>query len=399
VNSRDVTERYTLEQQLAQSQKMQAIGTLAGGIAHDFNNILSAISGNAEMARLDLGPTHPALVSIKEIQRAGQRAKELVQRILSFSRPQEQQLVSINLQPIVEEAVRLLRSTIPAGIELQFAAVAALPAVRADASQIHQVVLNLVTNAWHAMNGSGGRIDISLAACRVDNTLCQSHPELRAGPHVRLSVQDSGAGMDAATIARIFDPFFTTKLPGQGAGLGLSVVHGIVRAHGGAIVVDSAPGRGSIFHVYLPVSNAPAQAAPFSFAANRDARGNGECVMYVDDEEPLVNLAVQFLTRLGYRVTGFVQPADALTAFRAAPHAFDAVITDFNMPGMSGVTLAQALLAIRTDLPIALSSGYLRPEEAERARAAGIRDILLKPSSMEDLGPLVHRLLASNKRE
>jgi len=395
-NSRDVTERHLLEQQLAQSQKMQAIGTLAGGIAHDFNNILSAIVGNAEMARLDLGPTHPALLSIKEIQRASQRAKELVQRILSFSRPQEQRLQSIQLQAPIEEAVRLLRSTIPAGVVLNLDCVPKLPAVRADASQIHQVVLNLVTNAWHAIGNANGRIDIRLAQSRVDSTLSQSHPELQPGPYVRLSVSDTGSGMDAATQERIFDPFFTTKPPGQGAGLGLSVVHGIARSHGGAVIVESELGKGSTFHLYFPVS-AEDVAAVTPADSRIAARGNGERIMYVDDEEALVSLGVQLLTRLGYQVAGFTGPAQALAAFRQSPQDFDAAITDFNMPGMSGVALAEELLRIRPDLPIALSSGYLRAEEIERTRTAGIREIILKPNSMEDLGPLVHRLLTTPK--
>ena len=395
VNSRDITERYQLEQQLAQSQKLQAIGTLAGGIAHDFNNILSAIVGNAEMARLDLGQQHPALVSIKEIQRASQRAKELVQRILGFSRPQEQQLVPMQLQPAIEEAVRLLRSTMPAGVELNVECPAKLPAVRADASQIHQVILNLVTNSWHAMVDGSGRIDIRLAACRVDSTLCQSHPELHPGPHVRLTVSDNGIGMSATTLARIFDPFFTTKPTGQGAGLGLSVVHGIMRAHAGAIVVESEPMRGATFHLYFPVCDEAVQSTSPP-TEQSTVRGNGERVMFIDDEEPLVNLAIHFLTKQGYRVTGFTQPEEALTAFKAQPDNFDLVVTDFNMPGMSGVAVAEEMLRIRPRLLIALSSGYLRPQEMERARAAGIREILLKPNSLEELGPMVHRMLTSH---
>jgi PAS domain S-box-containing protein len=395
VNSRDITERHQLEQQLAQSQKLQAIGTLAGGIAHDFNNILSAIVGNAEMARLDLGQQHPAMVSIKEIQRASQRAKELVQRILGFSRPQEQQLVPMHLQPVIEEAVRLLRSTMPASVELNVDCPADLPAVRADASQIHQVVLNLATNAWHAMIDNTGRVDIRLAACRVDSTLCQSHPELHPGPHVRLTVSDNGAGMNVATLARIFDPFFTTKPTGQGAGLGLSVVHGIMRAHAGAVVVESEPMRGATFHLYFPVCEAAVQpAAPP--ADQSIERGNGERLMFIDDEEPLVKLAIHFLTKQGYRVTGFTTPEHALAAFKAQPGNFDLVVTDFNMPGMSGVTVAEEMLRIRPNLLIALSSGYLRPQEIERARAAGIREILLKPNSLEELGPMVRRMLASH---
>jgi PAS domain S-box-containing protein len=395
LNSRDVTERYALEQQLLQSQKIQAMGTLAGGIAHDFNNLLSAILGNAELARLDLGTGHPAQVSISEIQRAGQRAKDLVQRILSFSRPQEQQLRPMQLQPVLEEAVKLLRSTIPAGIELSFECADKIPSVRADASQVHQIVLNLVTNAWHAMDDHNGRIDIRLTLCSVDDAFCQMHPELHPGQHVRLSVSDSGMGIDPATIGRIFEPFFTTKPPGQGAGLGLSVVHGIVRSHGGAIVVESERGHGATFHVYFPASTEESDMHPAPVSPIDDHRGHGEHILYVDDEEPLVFLTVRFLERRGYRVTGFTSATEALAAFRTRSHEFDLVITDFNMPGMSGLDLAQQLLRIRPDVKVALASGYLGPNEVNQAHQQGIREVVLKPNTVEDMAPMVERLLAS----
>lgn len=394
MNSRDVTERHALEQQLAQSQKMQALGTLAGGIAHDFNNLLSAITGNAELIRMDLGAAHPALPSVGEIERAGQRAKELVQRILTFSRSQEHQLLPMQLQPVLDEAVRLLRATLPAGVELRTQSAPALPLVRADASQMHQVILNLVTNAWHAMEGGGGCIDIHLEAADVSEVFCELHPELHPGPHVRLAVIDHGAGMDAATRARIFEPFFTTKPPGHGTGLGLPVVHGIVRGHHGAILVDSRPGQGSTFQVYLPTCAADVVAADVRPASVSAAPAHGERVLYVDDEEPLVYLATRMLKRLGYQVRGFKDAAEALAAFRADPDGFDVIITDYNMPGMSGMELAQQLLIIDPAARIALSSGYLQQSEINRARALGISEIVQKPNGFNELGTVVQRLLS-----
>jgi PAS domain S-box-containing protein len=388
-------EHYKLEHLLAQSQKMQAIGTLAGGIAHDFNNILGAIVGNAELARLELGADHPALTSTKEILRAAQRAKELVQRILAFSSPQERLLKPIQLQDVLEEAIQLLRATIPAGVELAFQGTLALPAVRADASQIHQVVLNLVTNAWHAMEGHSGRIEIRLDACRVDSTLCQTQPDLQPGPHVRLSVSDAGKGLDTATLARIFEPFFTTKPSGQGAGLGLSVVHGIVRSHGGAIIVTSKPAHGATFHLYFPATTEPAVSITTQPLAKQIIRGRNEHILFLDDEESLVYLAVRFLERHGYRVDGYTRAAEALAAFRADPQSYDLVITDYNMPMLSGMEVARQILSIQPDTLVVLASGYVRPAEIEQAQALGVREIILKPNTVEELVPVIQRLLSA----
>ena len=387
-------ERRALEQQLAQAQKMQAIGTLAGGIAHDFNNVLSAIAGNAELARTELPQSHAAVTCLAEIDRATTRAKELVQRILTFSRPQEQTLRPIVLTPTLEEAAQLLRATLPAGVELHFKSDSNLPAVRADESQMHQVAINLVTNAWHALQNKRGRIDIELAACRVDSTLCQRNPELSAGPYVRLSVTDNGIGIADSTMERLFEPFFTTKPPGEGTGLGLAVVHGIVHGHRGAIVVDSAPNRGSTFHIYLPVCADAPEITRRERRAERATRGHGERILYIDDDDSLVFLSVRFLEKMGYRVVGFSNPAEALQAFLAAPNEFDMVITDNNMPVMSGLEVAAKILHARPDVPLLLTSGYMRQEEIDAARALGVRHIALKPDSVAQFGPLVQRLLS-----
>ncbi|HKP61692.1 MAG TPA: response regulator [Polyangiales bacterium] len=390
----DITERKVLEERLRQSQRMEAIGQLAGGIAHDFNNILAAIIGNAELARLDLKPEHPAFTSLVEILRAGQRAKELTQRILTFSRPSTYRLKPIQLQPVLQEAERLLRATLPAGIDLAFITPAEVPAVRADASQIHQVVLNLVTNAWHAMENRPGRIETQLEACRVDSSESRTHPDLPAGAYVRLTVRDTGVGMDESTLEHVFEPFFTTKAPGHGAGLGLSVVHGIVRGHGGAIFASSQLGRGTTFEVYFPACEEGTKVSSTELTPPRDVCGRGEHILYIDDEESLVYLAVRFLERGGYRVDGFTRGQEALKAFRAEPRSYDVVITDNNMPGMSGMELAQQLMRIRPDAPVALTSGYLRPSEIQAAHALGIREVIPKPYLVEELGPLVQRMLS-----
>ncbi len=391
VNARDVTERHALEQQLAQAHKLQAIGTLAAGIAHDFNNILAAILGNAELARRDLDAGHPAAESVRGILSAGQRAKDLVRRILLFSRPQEQDLTPIQVGPVVDETVKLLRSTLPAGVELRLEVASDLPLVRADALQLNQVVFNLATNAWHALNEQRGRIDLRLEACRVDRSLGDA-AALRPGPYVRLSVRDNGEGIDATTLGRIFEPFFTTKPPGQGTGLGLSVVHGIVTSHGGTILVDSEPGRGTTFHVYLPASPDDAEPTAAEPALVMAPPGHGAHILYIDDEAPLVALAVRALTRMGYRVTAETHPAQAIELFRANPRSFDIVITDLNMPGMSGLDVARHVMAIQPDTAVVLLSGYLAAVDLAGSAALGVREVVLKPTSFAELGNVVHRL-------
>jgi PAS domain S-box-containing protein len=399
----DVTDRklaeaegLRLQWQLQQSQKLEALGTLTGGIAHDFNNILAAILGNVELVRQDIPPDHIARDSINEIAAASQRAKELVKRLLSFSRPAEPNRTSFELNTVLQEAVRLMRAALPAGVELNFESIGQLPPIEGDPSSIHQIALNLVTNAWHALKGKPGRIDIQLAACRVDSTLQQKSPELRAGPHVRLSVSDTGSGIEPEVMNRLFEPFFTTKQ--QGTGLGLAVVHGIVRTHGGAILVDTAVGRGSTFHVYLPAAATAVQERALSPERNV-TRGHGETIMFVDDEPVLARLARASLSKLGYLVEAFEKPADALAAFRAHPDSYDLVITDYNMPHMSGVELAKHFVRIQPSVPIALITGFLRQEEIEQAQSSGIREIILKPIGVEELGPVVVRLLAESRAQ
>jgi PAS domain S-box-containing protein len=390
----DITERKRMEESRLRSQKLEALGTLAGGIAHDFNNILLTISGNTELAAADLPPQHPARENLAEIARAGARATDLVRRILTFSRPQEQQRQVLELQPVVEEALKLLRATLPTLLEIRTQFAPAVPAVTADATQIHQVIVNLATNAAHAIGPRGGLIEFRLDALHVSAELARTSPNLREGHYTRLSVSDNGCGMDQATLERIFDPFFTTKPAGQGTGLGLSVVHGIMQSHGGAVTAYSQPGKGSTFRLYFPAVEGTVSTA--AVTPREVARGRGERVLYIDDEEALVSLATRMLKRLGCTVTGYTNPVSALAEFRSRPGDFDVVVTDLSMPGMSGFELSQALQDIRPDVPIILSSGYIGPEDQATAERLRIRALILKPNTMKELGQVLQQLGANS---
>ncbi len=402
VLARDVTERKQaeaerqgLERQLREAQKMESIGTLAGGIAHDFNNILAAILGNVALARGDLPEPHPALASLEQISKASLRARALVQQILTFSRRQRNLLVSQPLRPIVEETLALMRVTLPATVSLDTALAAEPLLVDADATQLQQVLMNLCTNAWHSLPAGRGHIEVGCEPLPADAATTPPRHELQGRPCVHLWVRDDGSGMDAATRERIFDPFFTTKAVGQGTGLGLSVVHGIVRGHGGAIVVDTAPGRGSTFHVYLPRAaerGAAREAAPVPATA-RPADG-GQQVLYVDDDEVMVLMVQRLLERAGYRVTTSSSAAQALQRVREQPSRFDLVVSDHNMPESSGMELAAQLALQHPGLPVIISSGYLSDELRERAAQIGVRALLQKEHTLEELPALVHKVLA-----
>jgi len=388
--------RASLELELRESQKMEAIGTLAGGIAHDFNNIIGAILGNVELANQDV--TDPrARESLEEIRKAGIRARDMVRQILTFSRRQPTSRVPVSVPAIIEESVRLLRATLPARVEIRSHRAAQVPAVLADATQLQQVLINLGTNAAYAIGAQSGKVDISVDSVELDEATLRSSPRLgglHAGPHVHLRVSDTGQGMDAATLERIFEPFFTTKPVGEGTGLGLSVAHGILRTHEGAVVVRSTPGQGSQFDLYLPAiqSDEPA-AVPAPVPVAAAAIGSGQRVLYVDDDESLLFLTQRMLGRRGYRVTGHIAPAQALAALRADPQAFDLVVTDFNMPGLSGVDVARAVRELRPDLPVAITSGYITDELRVQARAAGVRALIFKPNTVGELCDAVQRLI------
>lgn len=391
--TRDITKRRSLEEQLSQSQKMEAIGQLAGGVAHDFNNILAAILGNTEISLTELPPSHPVRENLAGIKAASLRAKSLIQQILTFSRQQPPNREVISLESVVRESAHFLRATIPATIELVVAVDPNVPAVLADSTQIHQVLVNLGTNAWHAIGDQPGCIEIRLQSLEVGESDADSLEGCRPGRFACLSVRDTGKGMQPETLRRIFDPFFTTKQPGEGTGLGLSVVHGIVQAHDGFISVVSRPGRGTTFKVLLPVGSTAETANPPT--NNPPQRGTGARVMFIDDETSLVVLGKRMLEHLGYQVTCFTSPSEAVEAFRQTPSQFDAVITDLNMPGMSGFQTAAKLQEISPPIPILLCSGRITEDLRQRAKAAGIRETLHKPNTLEEFSQALHRAIRS----
>ncbi len=403
--------RVLLESQLWESQKMEALGTLAGGVAHDFNNVLAAIIGNVELARQGVGPGHAALESLEEIDKASHRAKALVQQILAFGRRQTTERKVMSLVPMVEESARLLRATLPAAISLKVECAADAPAVLADAGQIVQVLLNLCSNAWHATRGRAlpGTIEIRLEAYeREPNGTSDSESaynplgQLQPGRYACLSVRDNGAGMDAATRGHLFEPFFTTKPVDEGTGLGLSVVYGIVRGHHGVIQVQSQFGQGSVFRVYFPDAGSPASLIPAPGQKSVRApalQGDGVRVLYIDDDDAIVYLMKRLLESKGYCVSGYTDQNEALAAARAEPGRFDVVMTDYNMPGMSGLDVARALREIRADLPIILASGNITEELRVHAPGAGVNELVFKPNTVEELCEAIDRQVQALRRE
>ncbi len=392
----DITTRKKLEEQFRQAQKMEAMGTLAGGIAHDFNNILSSINGYTELARLKLVGNPEVRDYLGAVLKAGQRAAALVRQILSFSRHETLERAPIQLRAIVAECVDLLRATIPATVEIATSLAGDAPIVLADATQIHQVLMNLGTNAWQAMKGGSGEIHFRLERLVVDAALAATQPRLRPGNYARISVTDTGGGMDQATLRRIFEPFFTTKPQGEGTGLGLSVVHGIMESHDGAISVYSQPGEGTVFHLYFP-AHVGQEAVVVDSNVGPVPRGNGERILLVDDEELLVNMGREALKGLGYLAESTTRPADALAHIRADPTHFDLMVTDQTMPGMTGLALAEEVRLIRPEMPIMLMTGYSGSLMPERIESAGIRQLLLKPATLHALGTAVHELLAPKR--
>jgi PAS domain S-box-containing protein len=397
-NFRDITERKQaeaerarLEQRLRQAEKMEAVGRLAGGIAHDFNNILGGILGYAEMLAENAPPGSPLKRYADNVLTGAHRASGLVEQILSYSRSQRARRVPVELGRIVAETLELVRGSLPAGIRLESELPAKPLYVIGDATQLHQVTMNLCTNAIHAM-GNAGTLRLRLEPAEVAAERTLPHTTLHAGAYARLMVEDTGSGMDEATLARIFEPFFTTKEAGKGTGLGLSLVYGIVTDSAGAIDVTSAPGRGSSFAIYLPRVDSPVIAEQDT-AAEPVARGNGERVLVVDDEEALVAVTSEALRRIGYEPVPCSDGAAALAAFEAAPGRIDAVIADEVMPGLTGTQLAASLRQRRADLPIVLVSGYIGPMMTERAIAAGVDEILKKPLLARDLAAALARVL------
>ena len=379
-----------LEGELRRSQKMEAIGTLAGGIAHDFNNILGAILGYGELAQHKAGESGPLREHLDQVMQAGNRGKRLVEHILAFSRSGVGERLPVHVQSVVEETLDLLAASLPPTIRLEKMLRGADAAVVGDATQLHQVTMNLCTNAVQAMP-NGGVLSVTLERTDVGEARELAHGALAPGPYVRLQVSDTGSGIPPAVLERIFDPFFTTKGVGEGTGLGLSLVHGIVADFGGAVDVETREGAGTTFTVWLPASGeAPARVVD---AAGLLPHGNGEAVMIVDDERPLVNVAEEVLAGLGYEPVGFSSSVDALAAFRAEPERYDIVLTDETMPDMTGTDLAREIRRLRADIPIVLMSGYSGPQLTERARSAGVSDVLRKPLVSRDIAEALARVI------
>ena len=412
--SRRNEEILRIESQLRESQKMQAMGTMAGGIAHDFNNILATILGNVELAQQDTSPDSPAQVSLLEIEKAGRRARDLVRQILTFSRREVLQREPLHLADIVHEVARLIRLDLPQNIQLQLQIDPAVPAILAELAQVQQALINLCANAVDAIGASPGTISVELACVQADfahrAAFAPPAMERRSAPRaqqVALAVRDTGTGMDQDLVQRVFEPFFTTKPTGQGTGLGLAVVHGVMRAHEGFVHLRSTPGVGSVFTLHFPVAaSVPTlQAARPSMEASAPKRvaeheqGPAQHVMYVDDDKALVFLVERALTRAGLKVSSFTQPAMALSALREQPQAYDLLVTDYNMPDFNGIDLIRDAKAIRADLPVALSSGYVTNEVEQLAFAAGAKALIHKPNDVGELVDTVQRLLQDVKSD
>ncbi|MBU0679826.1 MAG: PAS domain-containing protein [Proteobacteria bacterium] len=394
--ARDITDIEELERQLRQAQKMEAIGTLAGGIAHDFNNILTPILGYAEIALQSIPPASPLEADLQQVLLAANRAKELVKQILSFSRQSEADLQPLKIQFVLKEALKLIRSSIPANIEIKENINPDCSAIMADPTHVHQILMNLCTNAYQAMLETGGILRVSLAEVEIGLHDLTTKFNLTPGPHVLLEVTDSGPGIPKEIIDKIFEPYFTTKGKGKGTGLGLAVVHGIVKNYKGAITVYSEPGKGSVFRIYFPSIAAESALKQSDKDSTSLPRGK-ERILLVDDEVMIVALLEKMLSGLGYKISGFTNCEDALAAFRTYPDNYDLIITDMTMPKITGDKLAKEILSVRPDMPIILCTGFSHMVSNENAHELGIRKYLTKPILRRDLAIAVRDVL-DNKR-
>lgn len=381
-------ERKNLEVQLRQAHKMEAIGTLAGGIAHDFNNLLAAIIGYADLANEDIPQDSPAKLQIEEVLKAGSRAKDLVKQILAFSRKSKLGRIPVQIPLVLKEVVHLLRASIPTTIDIRLDIGSGCRPVLADQTQIHQVILNLCTNAAQAMEKEGGLLEIRLIHMETDGT--SDYPGLTPGAYVQLSVKDTGHGIEKQILDKIFDPYFTTKKIGKGSGMGLAMVHGIVKRHKGVIHVDSTPNVGSVFHVFLPASD---QAVLDQNKKVQPLVGGSEHILVVDDEASIADMTRMRLERLGYTVTSKTSSRAALDLFCRYPDRFDLVITDQTMPQMTGEKMAAQMISVRKDIPIILSTGYSSRIDEEKTGQMGIRALLMKPVDMRELSVCIRRVL------
>jgi len=388
----DITKYRTMEEQFIHAQKMEALGQFSGGVAHDFNNILATIGGYTELSQIKLTDNPDVREYLGATMKATGRAADLVRQILTFSRDQPQERQLMQLGPVITESMKLLRATIPTTIELETELAPHTPTVLANANQIHQILMNLGTNASHAMKEKPGCLKVRLAPCMVDEAHSDTQLRLRPGFYARISVSDNGAGMEPETLRRLFEPFFTTKAVGEGTGLGLAVVHGIMDSHDGAVTVYSHPGEGTMFHLYFPARDGEAMAVA-AVSQEPTPRGQGEQILVVDDEELLAKLGQKTLTELGYKVEIATRPEAALAMVERDPERFALVLTDQTMPGMTGIVLAERLRKIRPAQLIVLVTGHGASLTRERVEAAGIYQLLLKPASIHTLGTVVHAAL------
>jgi PAS domain S-box-containing protein len=386
----NVTEQKQLQAQLQQAQKMESIGTLAGGIAHDFNNILYSIIGYTELALDDTEKGTQLDNNLQELLIAAHRAGDLVKQILTFSRQADQKLKPLKIQLVVREALKLIRSSLPTTIEINQNISNTCGLVMVDATQIHQVAMNLLTNAYHAMEDQGGKLDVTLKEVDLDVDDLKD-PAMLAGPYVCLTVEDTGAGIDEYLMDRIFEPYFSTKGKDKGTGLGLAMAHGIVKSYGGNIRVYSEPGKGTAFHVYLPVIQTQAETKETQVLT--PVEGGKERILLVDDEEQIVRMSQQMLERLGYHVTARTSSIETLEAFRAAPNKFDLVITDMTMPNMTGVQLTQKLIEIRSDIPVIICTGFSEKISEHKASIMGICGYVMKPVVRSELAKKIREVL------
>jgi len=398
---RDITEqkkaelaKERLETSLHQAQKMQAIGTLAGGIAHDFNNILSVILGYIELSLETIPGVSPIRSNMDEVIEACKRGKDLVRQILTFSRKVELERKPVKIQPILNEAIRFMRASLPSTIEIRQKIDPECGIVMANPTQIHQIIMNLCSNAYHSMRASGGTLEITLEEVKTDQNLKRLFQDIKDGSYLRLTVRDTGHGIEKSNLERIFDPFFTTKPPGEGSGMGLSTVHGIVQAHEGKITVESEIGKGTLFHIYFPCLGREITTKEFKSEAIPKGQ---ERILFVDDEPSLVNTAKIILERYGYKVTAVTNTIEALEIFHGDPDAFDLVITDQTLPSMTGANLATQLRLIRPTIPIILTSGYSEVITPEKAREIGICEYIMKPFFARDLAKIIRRVLDQEK--
>jgi nitrogen-specific signal transduction histidine kinase/ActR/RegA family two-component response regulator len=388
-------ERSQMQQAMMRTEKLQALGTLVGGIAHDFNNIMLTISGNAKLALEQLPQESPAYSNVLEIAKAGSRAVAFTKKILSFSQQEEVRRQPTPLLPVVEEAISSIRKTLPPQIEIRKNFPANLPPILGDASQVHQTLVNLANNVGDALGEAPGQLEIAACSIHLNGDGASLSAKLPPGDYVKLSIRDTGTGMDKKTLGRIFEPFFTTKPQGRGTGMGLAIVHGIMKNHQGEVTAYSEVGKGAVFNLYFPVAPETRIEIP---AAAPIPQGQGQRILYVDDEEPLVLLITRTLRRLGYNVDGFTDPLEALRALRQNPYHFHALVTDLSMPQMSGTELAREVLQMCPKMPVILTTGYIRPQDQELARRVGIRELILKPDTVEELGFALHRLLVGEEK-